>query len=115
MKYFITGYKGQLGYDLVRELAKRGELDITVSDLGELGENNQASIDLMNATNLDGNWQTAISGKKLDLTDGRSVSFDSELGMDKIIGVLTSISDLDIGHKLIPLLLRQERDLAVYV
>mgnify|MGYP004531596879 CR=1 FL=1 len=52
MKYFITGYKGQLGYDLVRELAKRGELDITVSDLGELGENNQASIDLMNATNI---------------------------------------------------------------
>ena len=52
MKYFITGYKGQLGYDLVRELAKRGELDITVSDLGELGENNQASIDLMNETNI---------------------------------------------------------------
>ena len=52
MKYFITGYKGQLGYDLVRELAKRGELDITVSDLGELGENNQASIDLVNATNI---------------------------------------------------------------
>lgn len=52
MKYFITGYKGQLGYDLVRELAKRGELDITVSDLGELGENNQASIDLMKETNI---------------------------------------------------------------
>ncbi|MDO5003867.1 MAG: dTDP-4-dehydrorhamnose reductase [bacterium] len=52
MKYFITGYKGQLGYDLVRELAKRGELDITVSDLGELGENNQDSIDLMNETNI---------------------------------------------------------------
>lgn len=27
------------------------------------------------------------------MTDGRSVSFDSKLGMDKIIGVLTSISD----------------------
>lgn len=34
-----------------------------------------------------------FSKSKLDLTDGRSVSFDSELGMDKIIGVLTSISD----------------------
>ena len=42
MKYFITGYKGQLGYDLVRELAKRNELDITVSDLGQLEEKNQA-------------------------------------------------------------------------
>ncbi len=65
MKYFITGYKGQLGYDLVRELAKRGELDITVSDLGDLGENNQASIDLMNETN--------IKYVSLDITDKEAV------------------------------------------
>ena len=30
---------------------------------------------------------------KIDLSDGRSVPFDSEIGMDKIISVLTSISD----------------------
>lgn len=34
-----------------------------------------------------------FSKSKIDLSDGRSVPFDSEIGMDKIIGVLTSISD----------------------
>lgn len=65
MKYFITGYKGQLGYDLVRELAKRNELDITVSDLGQLEEKNQASIDLKEATN--------IKYVSLDITDKEAV------------------------------------------
>ena len=32
MKSFITGFKGQLGYDLAKELCKRGENEITVSD-----------------------------------------------------------------------------------
>ena len=31
MKYFITGYKGQLGYDLVRELAKRNERIVAIT------------------------------------------------------------------------------------
>lgn len=65
MKYFITGYKGQLGYDLVRELAKRGELDITVSDLGDLEEKNEASLDLLK--------KTAIKYVPLDITDKEKV------------------------------------------
>lgn len=65
MKYFITGYKGQLGYDLVRELAKRGELDITVSDLGDLEEKNEASLDLLK--------KTAIKYVSLDITDKEKV------------------------------------------
>lgn len=65
MKYFITGYKGQLGYDLVRELAKRGELDITVSDLGALEEKNEASLDLLK--------KTAIKYVSLDITDKEKV------------------------------------------
>lgn len=65
MKYFITGYKGQLGYDLVRELAKRGELDITVSDLGDLEEKNKASLDLLK--------KTAIKYVSLDITDKEKV------------------------------------------
>lgn len=65
MKYFITGYKGQLGYDLVRELAKRGELDITVSDLGALEEKNKASLELLE--------KTAIKYVSLDITDKEKV------------------------------------------
>lgn len=65
MKYFITGYKGQLGYDLVRELAKRGELDITVSDLGALEEKNNASLELLE--------KTAIKYVPLDITDKEKV------------------------------------------
>lgn len=65
MKYFITGYKGQLGYDLVRELAKRGELDITVSDLGALEEKSKASLELLE--------KTAIKYVPLDITDKEKV------------------------------------------
>lgn len=66
MKYFITGYKGQLGYDLVRELAKRGEFDIAVSDRGCLDpEMNQRSIELLNQYNL--------SFSALDITDKPAV------------------------------------------
>lgn len=65
MKYFITGYKGQLGYDLVRELAKRGELDITVSDLGALEEKNKASLELLE--------KTAIKYVSLDIIDKEKV------------------------------------------
>ncbi len=53
MKYFITGYKGQLGYDLVRELAKRSELDIVVSDRGELEELNKNSLELKESINIE--------------------------------------------------------------
>ena len=66
MKYFITGYKGQLGYDLVRELSKRGELDIVVSDLGELESINEKSLELKELTN--------IEYKSLDITDKNQVN-----------------------------------------
>lgn len=53
MRYFITGFKGQLGYDIVRELLKRNESDIIVSDLGELdNEINYLSMNLKNKYNL---------------------------------------------------------------
>lgn len=66
MRYFITGYKGQLGYDLVRELSKRGELDIVVSDLGELESINEKSLKLKELTN--------IEYKSLDITDKNQVN-----------------------------------------
>lgn len=66
MKYFITGYKGQLGYDLTRELLKRAELDIVVSDLGELEQTNEKSLELKEL--LD------IEYIPLDITDKNQVS-----------------------------------------
>ena len=36
MKYLITGVKGQLGYDLTRELDKRGETDYLAVDIEEM-------------------------------------------------------------------------------
>ena len=36
MKYLITGVKGQLGYDIVRELKKRNETDILAVDVDEM-------------------------------------------------------------------------------
>ena len=66
MRYLITGFKGQLGYDIVRELEKRNELDIIASDLGELdSEINQLSIELKNRTN--------INYVSLDITDKKAV------------------------------------------
>ena len=35
-KYLITGYKGQLGYDIYTELRKRGIIDITAVDKDEI-------------------------------------------------------------------------------
>lgn len=66
MKYFITGFKGQLGYDIVRELYKRGEFDIVVSDLGNLDQElNNKSIELKELGN--------IEYIPLDITDKNSV------------------------------------------
>ena len=36
MKVLVTGVKGQLGYDLTRELKKRGELDYKAVDIDEM-------------------------------------------------------------------------------
>lgn len=36
MRYLITGYKGQLGYDIERELKSRGETDVIAIDKDEL-------------------------------------------------------------------------------
>ncbi|MGN0973230.1 MAG: dTDP-4-dehydrorhamnose reductase [Bacilli bacterium] len=66
MRYFITGYKGQLGYDLARELIKRNELDIIISDRGNLEEGiNDRAIELKNKHNL--------SFYPLDITDKEAV------------------------------------------
>lgn len=66
MKSFITGFKGQLGYDLAKELCKRGENEITVSDRSELDEEiNKRSISLMENENL--NYSS------LDITDKDAV------------------------------------------
>ena len=32
MRFLVTGYKGQLGYDVVRELKKRGFSDVIAMD-----------------------------------------------------------------------------------
>lgn len=66
MKSFITGYKGQLGYDIARELLKRGESEIYVSDRGELDkEIDVRSLRLKNEKNLD--------FRALDITDSDAV------------------------------------------
>ena len=36
MKYLITGVKGQLGYDITRELDKRGETDYLALDVDDM-------------------------------------------------------------------------------
>ena len=36
MKYLITGFKGQLGYDIKRELLERGETEILALDIDEM-------------------------------------------------------------------------------
>ena len=66
MKSFITGYKGQLGYDIARELLKRGENDIIVSDRGELDkEIDVRALNLKETRNLD--------FKALDITNSEEV------------------------------------------
>ena len=44
MRYLITGYKGQLGYDLTRELDKRGELDYKAVDIDEMDITNKEQV-----------------------------------------------------------------------
>ena len=44
MRYLITGYKGQLGYDLVRELEKRGEHDYKAIDKEEMDITNKDEV-----------------------------------------------------------------------
>ncbi|MBR1413257.1 MAG: dTDP-4-dehydrorhamnose reductase [Bacilli bacterium] len=44
MRYFITGYKGQLGYDVTRELDKRGETDYLALDKDELDITNRDAV-----------------------------------------------------------------------
>lgn len=44
MKYLVTGYKGQLGYDIVRELKKRGYNDIIALDKDEMDITNADEV-----------------------------------------------------------------------
>ena len=44
MKYLITGYKGQLGYDLTRELDKRGETDYRALDIDDMDITNRDQV-----------------------------------------------------------------------
>nr|MCR5224207.1 dTDP-4-dehydrorhamnose 3,5-epimerase [Bacilli bacterium] len=43
-KFLITGYKGQLGYDLVRELNARGEYDILALDVDDMDITNRDRV-----------------------------------------------------------------------
>lgn len=45
MKYLITGYKGQLGYDIARELKNRGENDFLALDIDEMDITNKEQVD----------------------------------------------------------------------
>lgn len=45
MKYLITGYKGQLGYDIARELKRRGENDFLALDINEMDITNKEQVD----------------------------------------------------------------------
>ena len=44
MRYLITGYKGQLGYDLARELDKRGIKDYLAVDIDEMDITKKAQV-----------------------------------------------------------------------
>lgn len=44
MRYLITGYKGQLGFDLTRELDKRGEKDYKAVDIDEMDITNREEV-----------------------------------------------------------------------
>lgn len=45
MKFLITGFKGQLGYDINRELLKRGYTDILAIDKDEMDITNSLEVD----------------------------------------------------------------------
>ena len=40
-KYLITGFKGQLGFDIYNELRRRGIIDITATDKDEMDITNR--------------------------------------------------------------------------
>lgn len=44
MRYLITGYRGQLGYDIVRELEKRGEKNYLATDIDEMDITNREEV-----------------------------------------------------------------------
>lgn len=44
MKYLITGFKGQLGFDLTRELDKRGEKDYLAVDIDDMDITNRCQV-----------------------------------------------------------------------
>ncbi len=44
-KYLITGYKGQLGYDIKRALIERGETEILALDIDEMDITNKEQVD----------------------------------------------------------------------
>ena len=44
MKYLITGVKGQLGYDITRELDKRGETDYLALDVADMDITDDAKV-----------------------------------------------------------------------
>ena len=43
-KYLVTGYKGQLGYDIVRELHERGEYNILAVDIDQMDITNREQV-----------------------------------------------------------------------
>ena len=45
MRYLVTGVKGQLGYDIVKELNKRGITDIAALDIDDMDITNKEEVD----------------------------------------------------------------------
>lgn len=43
-RYLITGFKGQLGYDIVRELNERGEYDVLALDIDDMDITNREQV-----------------------------------------------------------------------
>lgn len=64
------------GNNIIDKLATPSDAGIDQADLNKTNLTVSSTFDLMNATNLDGNWHTAISGKKLDLTDGSMFGYN---------------------------------------
>ncbi|MCI8346502.1 MAG: dTDP-4-dehydrorhamnose reductase [Bacilli bacterium] len=53
-RYLITGFKGQLGYDIARELEKRGEVEYKAVDIDDMDITNKDQVmDVVKAYNPD--------------------------------------------------------------
>ena len=82
MKYLITGYKGQLGYDIKRELLKRGvsEEDILAIDKEEMDKAINEALSDAEKEGIKGKDTTPyLLAKVKDLTKGESLESNIKL------------------------------------